>query len=179
MAPGTARQVPRRKWPHRGRGRAARINRRSQAWCETKWKSAGPLRYNPYMARGHLACGAVALIASLWAACGDTEKASQQAASTSGSNAGASGDRCERLAKLCGDKAKHVEKIAAACTQATQEQAERGCGDQQLAVYDCFEKQLCMTLNDKVWSMKDLGVLADRHEKCAAERAALAACAKN
>ena len=71
-----------------------------------------------------------------------------------------------------------IEKISATCTQATKQQGERGCLDQQLAVYDCFEQELCMTLNDKVWSLEDLGVLADRHKKCAAERAALASCGK-
>ena len=47
-----------------------------------------------------------------------------------------------------------------------------------LAAYDCYEKEVCMILPDKVWSINDLGVLVDRHKKCAPERSAAAACTK-
>lgn len=84
--------------------------------------------------------------------------------------------RCERLAKLCGDKAKHVAKITEECMQV--EKAEGDCKTKLLAAWDCYEKEVCMTMPDKVWSIDDLGVLAERHKKCAPERAAAVACSK-
>jgi hypothetical protein len=42
-------------------------------------------------------------------------------------------------------------------------------------MYDCFEKELCGK-TDKVWALDDLRVLADRKNKCVAERNAVAEC---
>ncbi len=85
--------------------------------------------------------------------------------------------RCERLARVCGDKAKHVEKITAECKQTAKTQVEHGCTDKALAVYACYEMALCAT-SDKVWALEDLRVLAERNSKCVAERAAISDCAK-
>jgi hypothetical protein len=83
--------------------------------------------------------------------------------------------RCVQLAKICGDKGKHVDKITADCKQTGKKQLEKGCADKMLAAYDCYEKDLCAR-TDKVWSIDDLGVLAERHGKCVAARDALRAC---
>jgi len=86
--------------------------------------------------------------------------------------------RCEQLGNTCGDKDKHDEKITAECKQAAKEQVEKGCTDKAIAVYDCYEKELCGK-GDKVWTVDDLRVLADRHNKCVAERAADRECVGN
>jgi hypothetical protein len=85
-------------------------------------------------------------------------------------------ERCTRLAKACGDTDKHIEKILEECKQATMQLAAKGCGDKTLAVYDCYEKDLCGTAG-KVWTLDDLRVLSERHNKCTAERTARAECA--
>jgi hypothetical protein len=83
--------------------------------------------------------------------------------------------RCERLGKACGDEDKHQAKIADECKQAAMMQIEKGCADKAIAVYDCYEKQLCGK-GEKIWSVEDLRVLADRQSKCAAERDAAREC---
>ena len=125
------------------------------------------------MAPRHLGCRWVAvLVISVLAACkGDEAPAGDKPAATTTDLP----KRCERLAKLCGDKAKHVSKITEECLEATKQQA---CLDKTLALYDCLEKELCMVLPDKVWALEDLGVLADRHKKCAPERSAVTTCTK-
>jgi hypothetical protein len=85
--------------------------------------------------------------------------------------------RCERLGNACGDKNKHDNKIIAECKQAAAKQVEKGCTDKTIATYDCYERELCGGL-DKVWTIDDLGVLADRHKKCVAERNAALDCVK-
>jgi hypothetical protein len=85
--------------------------------------------------------------------------------------------RCVQLAKICGDKDKHVEKIVQECKQAATKQAAQGCIDKTTAVYDCYEKDLCGT-GDKVWALDDLRVLAERHKKCVAEQDAARQCAQ-
>ncbi|HEX5058882.1 MAG TPA: hypothetical protein VFV99_05950 [Kofleriaceae bacterium] len=82
--------------------------------------------------------------------------------------------RCEQLAKACGDKDKHIEKITGECKQAAQKQTEKTCMDKAIAAYDCYEKELCG--GEKVWALDDFRVLADRHKKCTAERDALKEC---
>jgi hypothetical protein len=82
--------------------------------------------------------------------------------------------RCDKLAKACGDTDKHVEKIADGCKQAAKDQST--CTDKVLALYDCYEKELCGK-TDKVWALDDLRVLAERKTKCAAEREAARTCA--
>ncbi len=84
--------------------------------------------------------------------------------------------RCVQLAKFCGDKGKHVDKITDSCKQAAKSQLEKGCAEKAVVAYDCYETELCAR-TDKVWSMDDLGVLVDRHRKCVTERDALRACA--
>jgi len=79
--------------------------------------------------------------------------------------------RCEQLAKACGDTDNHVEKIVTDCKKAAKVQIEKGCTDKAIAVFDCYEKELCGG-NDKVWAIEDLRVLADRKNKCVAERKA-------
>jgi hypothetical protein len=83
--------------------------------------------------------------------------------------------RCEQLAKGCGDKDKHVDKIVDDCKAAAKKQVDKGCVDKAVAVYDCYEKELCGK-EDKVWALEDLRVLADRQNKCTAERTALKDC---
>jgi hypothetical protein len=83
--------------------------------------------------------------------------------------------RCEQLGRLCGDADKHDEKIISECKQAAAKQVEKKCVEKVTAAYDCFEKELCGK-SDKVWSLDDFRVLADRHDKCKAERDAASAC---
>jgi hypothetical protein len=83
--------------------------------------------------------------------------------------------RCEQLAKACGDNDKHIEKIVEECKQAAKQQAEKKCSDKAIATYDCFEKELCGG-GDKVWTLDDLRVLANRHKKCVAEQKASSDC---
>jgi hypothetical protein len=82
---------------------------------------------------------------------------------------------CEKLAKACGDSDKHVAKIVDECRAAAKPQAEKGCAAKVTAAYECFEKELCGK-SDRVWTLDDLGVLADRKSKCVAERNAARDC---
>lgn len=86
--------------------------------------------------------------------------------------------RCVRLAKICADKGKHVDKITVECKQAATKQVAKGCADKVIATYDCYEKQLCAGA-DKVWTIEDLHLLATRHKKCVAEQTASRQCAEN
>ena len=79
--------------------------------------------------------------------------------------------RCVQLAKICADTDKHIAKLADECMTA----AKPNCADKASALYDCYEKELCGK-TDKIWALEDLGVLADRHGKCAAEKTALHDC---
>lgn len=114
---------------------------------------------------GCLPVAALALCA--WTAC----KGKGDVAKTSDLDA-----RCEQLAKACGDKDKHVDKIADGCKLTAPKLLDKGCKDQAIAVYDCYEKELCGKA-DKVWAVDDLRVLSDRESKCVAERKALTECA--
>jgi hypothetical protein len=82
--------------------------------------------------------------------------------------------RCAQLARVCGDQAKHIEKITGECREAAAKQTEKSCVDKANAAYDCYEGQLCGA--EKVWALDDFRVLADRHKKCTAERDALRDC---
>ena len=86
--------------------------------------------------------------------------------------------RCVQLGKVCGDQAKHVDKIVDACKQAAVKQAEKGCVGKAIALDDCYEKELCLG-GDKVWALDDLHVLAERHGKCGVEQKAIRACVEN
>jgi hypothetical protein len=84
-------------------------------------------------------------------------------------------ERCTLMAKACGEKDKHVDKIVEACKQTAKKQVEKGCTDKVIAAYDCYATDLCGG-SDKVWAFEDLRVLADRHNKCVAERKAVREC---
>lgn len=83
--------------------------------------------------------------------------------------------RCLQLAKLCGDKAKHVDKIVEECKAGAVKEAAKGCTDKVTAVYDCYQRELCGKA-EKVWTLPDLRVLAERHGKCENERTAAKSC---
>jgi hypothetical protein len=79
--------------------------------------------------------------------------------------------RCVQLGKACADTDKHIAKLAEDCMMAN----KPNCGDKASALYDCYEKELCGKA-DKIWALQDLGVLADRNGKCAAEKTAFKDC---
>ncbi len=83
--------------------------------------------------------------------------------------------RCVQLGKICGDKGKHVDKIVNECKQVGKKQVESGCAEKVFAVYDCYEREVCGN-SDKVWTIDDIRLLADRHGKCVAEQAASREC---
>jgi hypothetical protein len=83
--------------------------------------------------------------------------------------------RCAKLAAACGDKDKHVDKIADGCKAAAKKEGEKGCADKASALYDCYEKEVCGKA-DKIWALDDMRVLAERANVCAAERTALTTC---
>jgi hypothetical protein len=83
--------------------------------------------------------------------------------------------QCEALGKACGDQEKHQQKIVAECSQGLDKLTEKGCADEAAAAYACYQKELCGK-GDPVWTIEDLRVLAERHDKCAAERSAVRAC---
>lgn len=83
--------------------------------------------------------------------------------------------RCEQLAKACSDTDKHIEKLTDECKQVAPTEVQKGCVDKALAAYDCYEKEICGG-KDKVWTLDDLRVLAERHAKCAAETKAAREC---
>lgn len=85
--------------------------------------------------------------------------------------------RCVQLAKICGDKGKHVEKITDECKLAAQKQIKNGCTAKVTAAYDCYERELCGS-GDKVWTIEDLRRLATRHNKCVVEQDASLTCGK-
>jgi len=116
-----------------------------------------------------------AYIVVLLAACASTGCKSSSDAKKAPATATDPAQRCERLGKTCGDNDKHAEKIATGCKDALSDHGGKGCTDQELAAYDCYEKELCGKA-DKIWAVDDLRVLAERTKKCAAERDALAAC---
>ena len=115
---------------------------------------------------------ALALAIAAWTACKEDANKPADNAPPAAANLDA---RCERLAKACGDKPKHLDKITAECKQATVKQLDKRCLDRVTVVYDCYEEALCST-GERVWSVDDLRVLSDRHNRCVAERAALRAC---
>lgn len=81
--------------------------------------------------------------------------------------------RCEQLAKTCGDTDKHVEALLDGCKHAATTQ--QSCAAEVSALYDCYEKQVCGK-GDRIWAFEDFGVLAVRNKACAAERKAVGAC---
>src|SRR5262245_39990629 len=122
--------------------------------------------------RGCLMVVTLAVCAST--ACKDDEDAKGAGSATppgqsaSAASGGPLGKRCEQLGKACGEKDKHQEKITDECKQAARKYVEKGCADKVVALYDCYEKEICSGLA-KVWALDDFRVLAERHSKCAAE----------
>jgi hypothetical protein len=114
------------------------------------------------------------LVAALAVCAGTACKDKGDVAKTK-ATAAALDERCTRLGTVCGDKDKHIEKIGEECKLAAKKQVEKGCTDKAIAVYDCYEKELC-GYADKVWTLEDLGVLAERKSKCVAERNAAREC---
>jgi hypothetical protein len=82
---------------------------------------------------------------------------------------------CERIGKSCADQEKHVSKVTESCKKAVKADSKKGCPDKVLAIYHCYDKELCGG-GDKVWALDDLRVLAERHDKCVAEREAAKDC---
>jgi hypothetical protein len=120
---------------------------------------------------------AAALVVCTWTACSngkDKDKDKGEVAKAPATAADLD-ERCTLMAKACGDKEKHVGKITEACKQTASQQVAKGCTEQAIAAHDCYVTKLCGTA-DKVWSLDDLHVLAERHGKCAAERAAVREC---
>lgn len=117
-------------------------------------------------ARTFLGCLVAAAV--VLTACGDGKGKANKGASTLDSAS------CEQLAKACSDD-KHVEKLADECTRAGDKLGKRGCTETAATLYGCYEKKLCGK-SDKVWTLDDLRVLAERHQVCASEREALRAC---
>ena len=89
------------------------------------------------------------------------------------SKAGNLDQRCEQLAKTCGDSDKHVEALLDGCKHAAT--AQQPCAAQVSALYDCYEKTVCGK-GDRIWAFEDFGVLAVRNNACAAERKAVGEC---
>jgi hypothetical protein len=117
-----------------------------------------------------LGCLAIAVCAVCASACKDKGNVA-----TTKTSAAELDKRCELLAKACGDKGKHVEKILDECKQAAKKQVENGCADKAIAVYDCYVKDVCGN-GEKVWAIEDVRVLAGRHAKCVAEQTASREC---
>ncbi len=117
----------------------------------------------------------LALLVAAWVGCG---KKKEEGEGKDGAKEPTMAEvlaRCDQLGKACGDSEKHTGDIIAECKQGANKQLAGGCGASALAAWDCYEKELCGK-GDKVWALDDLRVLSERHEKCAAERDANAAC---
>jgi hypothetical protein len=129
------------------------------------------------MAPGRL-LGCVSLAAlALCAGTGCKDKEEKKGGDSTGGT-GTSADlmtRCDQLGKACGDSDKHVQTIAEECKVAAKDQVVSGCIDKAVSAYDCYLEQLCGK-GDKVWGLRDLGVLSERHGKCVAERDAIRTC---
>lgn len=119
-----------------------------------------------------LGCLPVVLAVFAWTACKDN--VDEPGAKTAAVDLD---KRCVQLAKICGDKGKHVEKITEECKLAAQKQIANGCTAKVTAVYDCYERELCGS-GDKVWTIEDLRRLATRHNKCVVEQEASRTCEK-
>lgn len=115
------------------------------------------------------------LLAVVWIGCGRDDKSEPEPAKPA---PGDEDKECVQLAKLCADKSKHVDKMLDECKLSSKKQREKGCFDKVSALYDCYQRELCGKA-DKVWTIGDLGVLAERHNKCVAERTAAASCPGN
>src|SRR5262245_54696438 len=156
------RMVPNRTTPIRARRyQAGRVG--SGGLAHTARAMTPRLEYTRRMGRRLL--GVVVVVIALSSCKGDAKKATAELEK-----------RCLQLGAACGDTDKRTANFVDECKQAAANQAQRSCVSQTLALYDCFEKELCGK-DDRVWSIGDLAVLADRHGKCKAELAAADKCA--
>jgi hypothetical protein len=114
-----------------------------------------------------LGCLALAALCITATACGKDKKEQAAAADLDA--------RCALMAKACGDKDKHQERITEECKGMSKSPGEKGCASQAMALYDCWEKDVCSG-TAKVWTLDDLKVLAKRHNKCVAQAKALEDC---
>jgi hypothetical protein len=83
--------------------------------------------------------------------------------------------RCTQIGPACGEKVKHQERMIEECQTLAKTQVEKACTDSVMALYDCYDKELCGK-GDKVWALEDLKVLAARKTKCEAELKAVREC---
>ena len=121
---------------------------------------------------GWVCVAALALCA--WTGCKDKDKSKAGGSEKAPTGADLM-TRCEEVGKACGELEKHAQKIVEECKLAAKEQFASSCTDKAIAAYDCYQKELCGK-KEKIWGLGDLGVLAERHGKCAAEREALRVC---
>jgi hypothetical protein len=135
------------------------------------------MRFRTDPARLAVAALALSLLLGLLVGCDDDAdpKPDAAAASSTAASVQALAQRCEKLGKSCGEKDKHKTKITDECKEAATQQVAKGCSDAVVALYDCYEKQLCVK-DSRIWALDDFRVLADRHEKCIDERKASEAC---
>lgn len=73
--------------------------------------------------------------------------------------------RCDKLGKACGEEDKHKTKITEECKGAIKGQVDKGCADKVIAVYDCYEKDVCVK-GERIWAFDDFRVLTTRNKKC-------------
>ncbi len=85
--------------------------------------------------------------------------------------------QCDTLGKACGKKEKHAEAIAKGCKEPLKEQLKAGCTTQLVAVFACYEKDICSG-KEAVQVYDDFRVLTKRHDKCGDEMSAAQACMK-
>src|ERR1051326_7897907 len=126
------------------------------------------LRWLPVLAL--VACGSTACKGK-----GKDRGDDRKPAAAAAAGAAGAAQRCDQLAQACGDNDKHVQKIAEECKQDAAQEAGSGCLDKVVAAYDCYQRELCGK-GEPVWSLDDLRVLSDRHQKCLAERSAIVGC---
>lgn len=126
------------------------------------------------MARRRLLGGLAVVALAIGAGAGCNDKKDKGDGATTAGTADLV-QRCERMAKACGDKDKHVADMIATCKETAPADISKGCAAQAIAVYDCYARELCGKA-DKVWAIDDLRVLAERQKKCVAERDAARAC---
>lgn len=188
LSENVGRQVPVLPWPTRARQATTRWLDRASSVLRIPRQLVGPAL---------AVAGGLVLVAAV-AVCsggGDDARPAQQAAVSMptptpapepeseppvGSAAPAASpatllERCEQLGTACTDTPKRKAKVIDECKQAAAKQGQQGCIDAAIQLYECYETKLCGKA-DKVWALKDLGVLASRHAKCSTEEAALRRC---
>lgn len=190
LSENVGRQVPVLPWPTRARQTITRWLDRASSVLRIPRKLVGPALA--------VAGGLVLVVAVAMCSGGDDARPPQQAAvskpsptpapepesepdpvgsAPSATSPAALLERCEQLGTACTDTPKRKAKVIDECKQAAAKQVQQGCTGEAISLYECYESKLCGKA-DKVWALKDLGVLAGRHGKCSTEEAALRRCAK-